>query len=177
MRSDDLDSVGELYTEDDFRQLVVASRRRQLLSAASASLMARCCRRRWLWRSHGGKAVGTGSARGGRGWHPGDWLHREGQAGTASSHWSRWLHWHYRCLDVKPERTECRFDVELGNRGMWYATSPDVKVLLVARTGQYCREGPAARSAWLKQHTAPTILTPPSLDAERHPERLQDSVR
>jgi hypothetical protein len=46
-----------------------------------------------------------------------------------------------------------------------------------SRTGQYCREGPAARSAWLKQHTAPTILTPPSLDAERHPERLQHSVR
>jgi hypothetical protein len=75
------------------------------------------------------------------------------------------------------ERTKYRFDVELGNRGMWYATSPDVKGLLVARTGQYCREGPAARSAWLKQHTAPTILTPPSLDAERHPERLQYSVR
>jgi len=50
----------------------------------------------------------------------------EGPWGTASSHWSRWLHWHYRCLDVKnikPERTEYRFDVELGNRGMWYATS------------------------------------------------------
>jgi hypothetical protein len=25
-----------------------------------------------------------------------------------------------------------RFDVELGNRGLWYATSPDVKGLLVA---------------------------------------------
>jgi len=30
------------------------------------------------------------------------------------------------------ERTKFRFDVELGNRGMWYATSPDVKGLLVA---------------------------------------------
>jgi hypothetical protein len=38
LRSDNLDSVGELYTEDDFRQLVVQLRRRQLLSAASASL-------------------------------------------------------------------------------------------------------------------------------------------
>src|SRR3984893_2757891 len=27
------------------------------------------------------------------------------------------------------------------------------------------------------KNTAPTILTPPSLDAERHPERLQYSVR
>jgi hypothetical protein len=80
-------------------------------------------------------------------------------------------------VTLMTERTKYRFDVELGNRGMWYATSPDVKGLLVARTGQYCREGPAARSAWLKQHTAPTILTPPSLDAERHPERLQHSVR
>jgi hypothetical protein len=25
-----------------------------------------------------------------------------------------------------------RFDIELGDRGLWYATSPDVKGLLVA---------------------------------------------
>jgi hypothetical protein len=36
LRSDNLHSVGELYTEDDFRQLVVAIR--QLFSAASANL-------------------------------------------------------------------------------------------------------------------------------------------
>ena len=38
LRSDDLNSVGELYAENEFRQLVVASRQRQLFSATSASL-------------------------------------------------------------------------------------------------------------------------------------------
>jgi hypothetical protein len=31
-----------------------------------------------------------------------------------------------------------RFDVELGNRGLWYATSPDVKGLLVAEHTLAC---------------------------------------
>jgi hypothetical protein len=30
------------------------------------------------------------------------------------------------------ERTKYTFNVELGNRGLWYATSPDVNGLLVA---------------------------------------------
>ncbi len=38
LRSDDLDSIGELYSEDDFRRRLWPSRRRQLLSAASTSL-------------------------------------------------------------------------------------------------------------------------------------------
>jgi hypothetical protein len=38
MRSDDLVSGGELYTEDDFRQLVVTIEVRLLISAASAGL-------------------------------------------------------------------------------------------------------------------------------------------
>jgi hypothetical protein len=38
LQSDNFDSVGELYTEDDFRQWLWPLKRRQLRSAASASL-------------------------------------------------------------------------------------------------------------------------------------------
>jgi hypothetical protein len=38
VRSDNLDSVGELYTEDNFRQLVVAIEATPAFSAALASL-------------------------------------------------------------------------------------------------------------------------------------------
>jgi hypothetical protein len=38
LRANDLDSVRELYTEDDLRQLVVTIETTQLFSAASASL-------------------------------------------------------------------------------------------------------------------------------------------
>jgi len=38
VRSDNLDSVGELYTEDNFRQLVVAIEATPAFSAASAGL-------------------------------------------------------------------------------------------------------------------------------------------
>jgi hypothetical protein len=38
LRSDDLDTVGELYSKDNFRQLVVTVETTQLFSTASASL-------------------------------------------------------------------------------------------------------------------------------------------
>jgi hypothetical protein len=57
--------------------------------------------------------------------------------------------------------TKYRFDVELGDTGMWYATSPDVKGLLVAEhTLDDCLSGIApvmqrlALAAYLKARLA-----------------------
>jgi hypothetical protein len=71
-------------------------------------------------------------------------------------------------MTPQSERTKYRFDVELGNRGMWYATSPDVKGLLVAEhtLGDCLSEiAPTLeRMALARQLATPGEMTPQTLE-------------